>query len=223
MRRSRYRLSLKPERVAYWYLRLNGFLQFENFIVHPDRSGSQRTDADLIGVRLRYREEFALTCRETMVDDEQLRLSPEFDDVVITEVATNQACKLNGPWTSPEHQNVHRVLFAIGCLRHADINEAAERIYDDGIAIFGNTRIRLVAIGRDRSPELEERYGEVLQLTWDDVLGFIWGRFDRYRREKSDVGQWDDCGRALKALADHCNRDAFVLEAKNSMGVRQSR
>ena len=204
-----YRLTLKPERVAYWYLRLNGFLQFENFIIHPDRSGSQRTDADLIGVRLRFREEFAFTRQETMADDEQLCLSPDFDDVVITEVTTNQACKLNGPWTSPEHQNVHRVLFAIGCLQHTDINEAAKRIYDDGIAIFGHTRIRLMAIGRDLNPELEERYGEVLQLTWDGVLGFIWDRFDRYRREKSDVAQWDVCGRGLKALADGSDHADF--------------
>ena len=25
---------LKPEKVAYWYLRLNGFLQIENFVLH---------------------------------------------------------------------------------------------------------------------------------------------------------------------------------------------
>jgi len=43
--------SLIPEKVAYWYLRLNGFLQIENFIVHPSRRGSQRTDADLLAVR----------------------------------------------------------------------------------------------------------------------------------------------------------------------------
>ena len=30
---------LDPEKVAYWYFRLNGFLQIENFVVHPERRG----------------------------------------------------------------------------------------------------------------------------------------------------------------------------------------
>ena len=36
--------------MAYWYFRLNGFFQIENFVVHPESYGSQRTDADLLGV-----------------------------------------------------------------------------------------------------------------------------------------------------------------------------
>ena len=31
--------TLNPEKVAYWYLRLNGFLQIEDFYVHPDGKG----------------------------------------------------------------------------------------------------------------------------------------------------------------------------------------
>ena len=38
---------LDPEKVAYWYFRLNGFLQIESFLVHPERRGGQRTDAAL--------------------------------------------------------------------------------------------------------------------------------------------------------------------------------
>lgn len=33
---------LMPEEVAYWYFRLNGFLQIENFVVHPTGGGGQR-------------------------------------------------------------------------------------------------------------------------------------------------------------------------------------
>jgi type I restriction enzyme, R subunit len=35
---------LAPEMVAYWYFRLNGFLQIENFIVHPERRGGKLTE-----------------------------------------------------------------------------------------------------------------------------------------------------------------------------------
>jgi hypothetical protein len=43
---------LHPEKVAYWYFRLNGFFQIENFVVHPRGRGSQRTDADLLGTSM---------------------------------------------------------------------------------------------------------------------------------------------------------------------------
>lgn len=49
--------QLSCEKVAYWYLRLNGFLQIENFYIHPVRRGSARTDADLLAVRFPYRAE----------------------------------------------------------------------------------------------------------------------------------------------------------------------
>jgi hypothetical protein len=48
---------LDPEKVAYWYFRLNGFFQIENFVVHPERRGTQRTDADLLAVRFPHRAE----------------------------------------------------------------------------------------------------------------------------------------------------------------------
>jgi hypothetical protein len=48
---------LDPEKVAYWYFRLNGFFQIENFVVHPARRGGQRTDADLLTVRFPHRAE----------------------------------------------------------------------------------------------------------------------------------------------------------------------
>lgn len=51
-----------PERLAYWYFRLNGFLTTENFIVHPDEGKDQRTDADLLAVRFQHRAENVIPC-----------------------------------------------------------------------------------------------------------------------------------------------------------------
>ncbi len=156
-----------------------------------------------------------------MVDDKRLLLSPCFDDVVITEVKTNQPCTLNGPWTKPDREIVHRVLAAIGCLRHEEIGDAATRIYTDGVAIIGHTRVRLVAIGRDRDPGLRERYREVLQLTWQDIIGFIWDRFERYRLQKGNVEQWDPCGRHLRRLARSYDQHTFLKTVCQAMGLQQ--
>jgi hypothetical protein len=50
-------VGIKTEKLVYWYLRLNGFLTIENFVVHPDQSREQRTDVDIIGVRFPFRAE----------------------------------------------------------------------------------------------------------------------------------------------------------------------
>ena len=66
---------LDPEKVAYWYLRLNGFLQIENFVVHPERRGGQRTDADLLAVRFPYRAERLFDNPHDIMRDDEARLS----------------------------------------------------------------------------------------------------------------------------------------------------
>lgn len=216
--------GLDPEKVAYWYLRLNGFFQIENFIVHPERRGGQRTDADLLAVRFPYRAERLFDDpNDIMADDEQrLALSRDRIDVVIAEVKTNQPCTLNGPWTREDRQNVHRVLAAIGCLSADHIKQAAADIYRSGVHVseFG-VRIRLVAIGRERSANLSATYPDVVQLAWPDVLAFIWDRLYRYRQQKTQVDQWDVHGRKIKRLADLSgDADAFITHALRDMGVR---
>jgi hypothetical protein len=219
----RDQFHLKPERVAYWYLRLNGFLQMENFVVHPERRGGQRTDADLLAVRFPYRAERLFDEPAGIMEDDcrGLSLSSTVIDVVIAEVTGNQPCKLNGPWTDPSRRNMQRVLAAIGCLPTTEIETAAKDIYRTGVyEQRTNLRIRLVAIGRDRNPCLEHAHRHVTQVTWRDVLPFMWWRFNAYWRQKRDVDQWDKHGKWLRQLADD-SADAvgFTSRALRSMGI----
>ncbi len=141
-----------------------------------------------------------------MADDvQQLALSGDLIDIVIAEVKTNQPCTLNGPWTRQDRQNVHRVLAASGCLPPDRIEEAAADIYRAGFHRSDTLRIRLVAVGRDRSEGLGAAYPEVTQLIWAEMLAFIWDRFHRYRQQKTQVDQWDQEGRKIKRLADRSN------------------
>jgi hypothetical protein len=135
-------------------------------------------------------------------DEDTLCLSSEAIDVVIAEVKTNQFCALNGPWTARERENVHRVLAAIGCVQRNTIDVAAAGIYRDGIYEDRTLRIRPVAVGGDRSSELAGRFPQVTQVTWPQILDFIWHRFRTYRRQKTQVQQWNGQGLLLKRLAD---------------------
>jgi hypothetical protein len=218
--------SLDPEKVAYWYFRLNGFLQIENFVVQPGRRGGQRTDADLLAVRFPHRAEFLLDHPDhPMLDDVPgLSLSDRMIDVVIAEVKTSR-CTLNGPWVTEDRQNVHRILAAVGCVPHDRIEPAARDIYRRGVHLTAQAlRIRLVALGRHRSEELANSHPDVIQLTWADLLTFIWNRFRTYRQQKTQVDQWDPQGLRIKQLADQTpDACAFVTDALHAMDARPTR
>ncbi len=216
---------LSPERVAYWYLRLNGFLQIENFVVHPPHHGGQRTDADIIGVRFPHRAERLIDDPDDLMQDDldRLRLSPDRIDIVISEIKTGR-CALNGPWTDEERQNIHRVIAAIGSVPTKIVEAAASALYKD--AEFDEAehpRVRLVLFGRERDGEIAEKYSGITQVEWADALAFIWKRFDKYRRQKTQVDQWDNAGQRLKALANRHDESEFVVEACKLMGVQAAK
>ena len=148
-------------------------------------------------------------------------LSERLVDVLIVEVKRNQPCTLNGPWTRRESQNIHRVLAAIGCLPPDCIDDAAADIYRTGVYRAGTgLRIRLVAVGRERSVELASQYAGVTQLIWQDLLAFIWARYKTYRNQKTQVDQWEAEGQKIKYLADRTGDEGkFVEEALRLMGV----
>jgi len=64
-------MRILSERLALWFLRLNGFMTIPNFIVHPegpreDGAYPQRTDVDVLDVRFPFRGRTAADrCRTT--------------------------------------------------------------------------------------------------------------------------------------------------------------
>lgn len=215
--------TFSAEKAAYWYFRLNGFFQIENFVVHPARKGSQLTDADLLAVRFPFRAERLFDDPTDTMDDDvkTLALSTQAVDFVIAEVKSNQPCTLNGPWTSQDKQNVHRVLAAIGCLPPNAIGQAAADIYKSGMfQPNSGFRIRLIAVGRERSEDIARQYPDVTQVTWVEVFSFIWKRFDRYDKQKTQVDQWDEAGKNIKWFADRNDESEFIKIALHQIGVR---
>jgi hypothetical protein len=102
------------------------------------------------------------------------------------------------------------------------IEQAAADIYRDGVHVSDlGLRIRLVAVGRDRSNDLAASYPGVVQLTWTDMLAFVWDRLHRYRQQKTQVDQWDAPGKQIKRLADQSGDEgAFIEHALHLIGVR---
>lgn len=202
-----------PERLAYWYLRLNGYLTIENFVVHPDTGVNQRTDADLLAVRFQHRAE--LLC--PMEDDPQICDQGAFADVILAEVKRS-VCSLNGPWTRPDEQNIQRVLRAIGCLDNEQIEEAAAALYNRGRYQSDLVAVRLVAFGDQKGNLIPE----VRQILFNDMITFLWKRLKHYYRQKASVGNWPQDGQELRAAFDRCGRKlpVFRTEVRRVFGLR---
>ena len=146
---------------------------------------------------------------------------PVFDstgkiDLIICEVKSG-LCALNGPWTDPERMNIHRVLIAIGAIPEKQVLEAADALYCDQFLENEIHRVRLFSIGTRKNRDLSE---SVAQLTWEEILAFIYERFKKYRYEKAQHDQWDSTGKQLfRKMERHHTADEFVSDVLEELGL----
>jgi hypothetical protein len=185
---------LSAEDVAYWFFRLNGCLTIRNFLVHRDEPGGQRTDADLIAVRFPFREELGMT------DHPQFG-SLRSTTMMFAEIKSSGVCRLNGPWTAARARNLHRVLAAIGPLGIEDVDSVASELYASGGATGRAIDVSMVAVAERESPHLRRTHPLAVQLTWGEVLDFLYHRLVDYRTQKADHKQWEMSGHRLYQYA----------------------
>lgn len=205
-------MRINAEALAYWYLRLNGFLTIPNFVLHPDSGSNTRTDIDILGVRFPYRAE---NSKKPMIDDTPFTEVKDKPFIAITEVKKD-VCSLNGPWTNKKAENMQSLLYALGVLAEAEIDTAAQSLYKQGVYVNQQYHISLVCMGESKNKDITDNYPGVPQILWDDILRFIFNRFKTYRREKSEHGQWDETGHALWNIRKQHKRDVsqYVQEVK---------
>ena len=202
-------MIIDPERLAFWYLRLNGFLTITNFLVHPETRRDYSTEVDVLGVRFPFRAE---NMTRPMKDYDLFTKERKRVYLVIAEVK-NSACGLNGPWAKREARNMEKVLAAIGVFPRDDESRVAESLYTQGRFVDDRHILTLLCIGRSPSSDLEERYPLVPQLTFDAILRFIHGRLVDYLNEKAQHEQWDRYGKALWNTVDSFRDLSDFLQA----------
>lgn len=184
-----------PDRLAYWYFRLNGFMTIENFLVHHETRSDPRTDVDILAARFTHRQE---NIDRPMVDDPRVIACQTFANIIIAEIKTGR-CSLNGPWTNRSAENIERVLRAIGCAREDEVFPAALSLYEEGRWSNGTATVRLFAVGERTNDDLA--IGREQQLEWASVIEFCVSRFRDYRRQKASNTQWAPDGIRLRELA----------------------
>jgi hypothetical protein len=193
----------RAEEVASWYFRLNGFLSLPSFVVHLDQDRAeigndgtpryQRTEADLIGVRFVDSKEIisAFGSTREMIDDSILtNLCPAIDTkqalFVLVEVKAG-LCKMNGPWTNRDKQNMQRVIRRLGFATNEEqIERIADNMYTSGRYEDDYYVFQYICIGGEKNLEISHRYRNVVQIDWDEIGEFLINRFSSFPEKTPD-------------------------------------
>ncbi len=206
---------LKADDVAYWYFRLNGFLTTLNFIVHREDGGGMRTDADLTGIRFaNHRElDYPDASRFGKLDKPML---------AICEVTTGK-CKLNGPWSSqpdqPEKKNIQYVLRAAGFFNDEKVEQVAAFLYESCRYEDAQIVVQMFALGRELDHSLRESHPELEQITFAEILGFIFDRFTQTPMVKESNQQWPRTGQLLFKYSKNAQREEYAEHIQTLMGI----
>lgn len=207
-------MDISSERLAYWFLRLNGFMTIYNFVVHPEEADPngrfrQQTDVDVMGVRLPHRRE---NRKRPMPDHPQFQ--GDCTQFVLAETKSGM-CSLNNSWRDASRENMQKALSAAGIVALDDIDKVAVELNARGQFRTDALWVRWLFFGRRFNSDLQAEFPDVPQLLWAaDVLPFIHERFNEYRLEKRAHQQWDEDARGLfsAATGTQDNLEAFLAE-----------
>lgn len=182
--------KINTEKILYWYLRLNGFYTFANFIVHNEYGEDVQTEIDVAGVRFPERKE---NLKRPMKDEIE---NPSKIFFVIADATTGN-CKINKAWQKDDV--IKSIITSLGVVRddnHEDLDTVVSYICKNGFYDSSDRYFSFLSAGKNKDT-LPKKYKKVLQYTWDEILKFIHNRFKNYSKEKANHGQWDETGRFL--------------------------
>ena len=185
-----------PERIAYWFFRLNGCFILDNFLVHHPQRDFGGTEIDILATRFPYRRELAsspLPSAQPMQDHDFFENENGLINIYFVEVKRS-LMRINDSWLKPEKQNMEYLLEAIGAIQKEKINEVANKLYLEHSYTDDRYCVRYVAVGDAPANELPTI---ITTLSWTEILSFIYHRLKMYRSVKSQHNQWDSTGKQL--------------------------
>ena len=166
------------ERVAYWYLRLQGFLPVQDFVLHGDGSIDRTADADLVAVRLTHSKE--------EINGESLKPDSALEKQLAAtgrNVALIVQVKTGGETGAGRAFESGRLEYAIRFLGFAppgQVGELARGLADKPSVEFAfDWKIAKLFVADN------PQCADALNVSLQDALGFIRDRLASYRDTKS--------------------------------------
>lgn len=211
-------MSNLAERIAYWFFRLNGCMTTQNFILHPDSGEDVRTEVDLIAVRFPHRRELR-TADQPMEDHEMFLEHGGLIQAYLVDASTG-TCKLSSKWRNRERRDLEAIIDAMGFFDVEQQPHAIESLYENALCECAPVRLQFVAVGRQKSPDLYRSMRSVEQLTWDEILSWMYQRLSLYRLQKKYNRRWDQIGITLQKEASRKSKQEFVDYWLKRMRIR---
>jgi hypothetical protein len=175
--------KITSEDIAYWYLRLNGFLMLRNFLVHGARKGLTGTEIDLLGVRFKHRREHL---NHRMKDDDWIEAADKMIVVFCDAKAGSRG--FNPPWRKPE--NLQSFLALVGVVLEHLWQPIAAELNKTGRSEFApDGLVTLLLINHDPNSLVEKDPAQAQVLTIQGTLRFIFERFKSYHHIKTAHGR----------------------------------
>lgn len=213
----------RAEDVTEWYFRLNGFFLIPGFIVHPDAPRSTpRTEADLLGIRLKHSSEglwrprrgvqFRANAPTVMTDDSLLTAPSKVGTVPKHLVAMVEVkagpCSINGPWSdrgpdsgTVSQTNMARALTRVGFGNRSEVAIAAAGMFESLRHESTEFVVQYFSVGKDTSPDLANRYPLLKQITFDQIATFLKVRFSGFPEkipQDRSISLWPGFGDAFR-------------------------
>ena len=167
------------ELLVRWYLRFNGYLGVENFVLHKAIEGRNRNvqvgETDVLAVRFPHSREdpgFALQTDPKLLDEEAVR-DGLMVDFVVAEVKGRRKDTLNKVWRPPaEAIKIDRIAYLVRWLGPLSdetlIREVASELQASHRARRGQFLFRVVMFAHKIQPKLRLR-----QITFHDIAHFL--------------------------------------------------
>jgi hypothetical protein len=207
---------LDGERLAYWYLRLNGFLLLPNVMIHPEVGRNPMGEIDVLGVRFPHRRELLTN---SMEDD---RPFTQFKKplIVLGEVAKGQT-KVNASWRDRSKRNIDRMMRLVGAFPPVKEGKVISALYDEGFYSDETYNVSVVCFGQRINSVLAKELPKVIHVTWMEVVDFIFRRFEAHEKAKHYHRQWDEVGHQLWSLyqVHRIDRGGFGQAVRTKFGL----
>jgi hypothetical protein len=198
------------ELLVRWYLRFNGYLGVENFVVHQTVEGGnvQVGESDILAVRFPNSREdpgFALETDPRLLDNEAV--DHGLVDFVVAEVKGGRKDTLNSVWQPPpDPAKIARAAYVIQWLgplsEEALIQQVATELQASHRSRSAQFLFRVVKFAHKARPKLSLR-----QVTFNDIADFLvrvrapsWQ--DRGYGARSPHNQWHPFIKNLWKMAD---------------------
>jgi hypothetical protein len=171
------------EIMAYWYLRLNGFIPLNNLVVHRRVDGAikHNADIDLIAIRFPFvyeevggeQEDWDIEGLFNRINDNAIELT----NLCIVEVKSGQ-CSLSDIKKSFSKERLLYAVDRVGIFPHKQNIDISKQLVKNMSICLDDYIIYKIAITGNNMP------GTWVNMTLDQIHTFILKRMRRYKEDK---------------------------------------